>query len=195
MLTRRALLAAPTLLVTPASVTRAAIDLNVAAGRYRIDPSRTVTEFSVGQVGGKGISGQFTSLNGEIAIDPTDVRRSSVSVIIDTASVSTGDASTDNFIRGPSVFDTKKHPKAEFASRSVQQVSDRAATVQGRLTVRAISQRLALAVALEDLDAGREAVFTANTSFFRSLYGMDAGFPFYKNEVSLSIRAVCTKIG
>ena len=64
--------------------------LSEAAGQYRINASSHIA-FSVGQVGGGGISGDFANFRGTFRLDGRDIGRSTVQFTLVPASVRTGE--------------------------------------------------------------------------------------------------------
>ncbi len=90
-----------------------------AVGTWIIDGSHTSAEFVVRHLMVAKVRGSFGSVAGtiEVAEDPA---ASSVAVVIDTASVSTGDADRDGHIRTADFFDIENHPEMRFVSTAVR---------------------------------------------------------------------------
>lgn len=152
-----------------------------ASGRYAIAPSSRVA-FSVGQVGGGGISGVFTRFSGDFSIDPREVGRSSVTFSLDPGSVATGQARVDNFLRSSAVFDVNAYPVIAFRSTRVVQDVPESAVIEGMLSAHGRTRRESFRVTLLELQ-GRSIAFHVVGDVLRSPYGMDVGTPIYSNVV------------
>lgn len=155
--------------------------LSSAGGRYAIAPSSRIA-FTVAQVGGGGIAGQFRQFSGTFVIDATQVSRSSVSFTLRPASVETAQSRITGFLRSPAVFDVEAHPSIVFKSTKVTQTGPSSATIEGVLTARGITHDETFDVALLQ-HQGRHIAFHVTGDVLRSRYDMDVGTPIYSNVV------------
>ncbi|AHG92452.1 YceI family protein (plasmid) [Gemmatirosa kalamazoonensis] len=87
--------------------------------RYGIDAAHSSVGFSIGFMGMSTVHGAFTSYDGTILYDERDPTRSSVSVAIDVASISTNSRDRDRHLRSPDFFDAARYPRITFRSTSV----------------------------------------------------------------------------
>src|SRR4051812_26983482 len=89
-----------------------------ATGTWTIDPSHSEVGFSVRHLGISKTKGRFSAFSGDIVVadEPTE---SSVSVVIDMASVDTRDAGRDDHLRNADFFDVETFPTMTFRSTSV----------------------------------------------------------------------------
>lgn len=156
-----------------------------AGGRYAIEPSSRIV-FSVGQVGGGGIEGQFRQFSGTFIIDAARVSRSAVSFTLRPASVQAGQPRITNFLRSSAVFDVDNHPAITFRSTRVTQTGPRSATVEGVLSARGVARRESFEVVLLR-QQGRGIAFHVTGNVQRSPYGMDVGTPIYSNVVKFDM--------
>lgn len=90
-----------------------------AAGGWRIDPARSEIAFS-GTHAGAAFRGRFTRWSAALHIDPADITRSRIAVIIDTASASDGVSLHDETLPGTEWFDTATHPSATFEVTAIR---------------------------------------------------------------------------
>lgn len=90
------------------------------AGRYAITPSSRIG-FTVGQVGGGGIKGVFADFSGTFDLRADDLAHSTVSFELRPASVGTGQARIDEFLRSGAVFDAAHFDRIAFRSARVEQ--------------------------------------------------------------------------
>lgn len=159
--------------------------LSSAGGRYAIAPSSRIV-FSVGQIGGGGIEGQFRQFSGTFIIDAARVSRSAVSFTLRPASVQAGQPRITSFLRSSAVFDVDNHPAITFRSIRVTQTGPRSAVVEGMLSARGVTRRENFNVALLR-HQGRGVSFHVTGEVLRSPYGMDVGTPIYSNVVKFDM--------
>ncbi|MGH9804982.1 MAG: YceI family protein, partial [Candidatus Acidiferrales bacterium] len=76
-----------------------------AADRYQLDPVHSFVGFAVRHMAVSWVKGEFKEFSGEILYDPEDLSRSSVSVVIKTASLDTRNERRNNHLKSPDFFD------------------------------------------------------------------------------------------
>ena len=116
-------------------------------GVYILDPVHTFAEFVTQHLVVGHVQGRFDQVNGkaDIAEDPA---LSSLEVSIETASVSTHNAKRDEDLRSPRFFDVAKFPTMTYGSAKFVAELDGLWTVEGRLTIRDVTQPVPLSVNL-----------------------------------------------
>jgi polyisoprenoid-binding protein YceI len=89
------------------------------------------------------VKGDFKEFSGQVLFDEQNMKNSSVSVVIKTTSINTGEEKRDNHLRSPDFFDVQKFPEITFKS---QRVEDRGGSLVclGTLTIRGVSREVAL---------------------------------------------------
>src|SRR5438552_4959956 len=90
----------------------------LAADIYVADAVRSEAKFEVRQFL-TTLSGRFKEIRGTINLDPENLVASSVDFSIKTASVDTGSAERDQYLRSTDFFDAERHPQMTFKSRSI----------------------------------------------------------------------------
>ena len=158
-----------------------------AAGRYRVLPSSRI-HFSVAQMGGAAIVGEFRRFSG-IFVLARAIAGSSVTVTLDPASVSAADPRIENFIRSEAVFDAARFPAVSFRSSSVTRTGDNTASIEGRLTAKGRTRPARFTVTFAG-KTGRSLKFRVDGKLSRALFGMDVGTPVYSNMVVLDMELV-----
>ncbi len=137
-------------------------------------------------------SGQFQRYDGVVALDFAHPERSRIRISIDTASLRTGTALVDDFIKGESMLDTAHHPIASFASDSVIRTGERSLVIQGRLTIRSVTHPVAAtAVAEEDVGMAERSGrlrFRASAAFSRSAFGIGREVNLVDDQVEIAIK-------
>jgi polyisoprenoid-binding protein YceI len=132
---------------------------DLAAGAWRLDPTRSSIEFHVPHFWGLvTVKGHFDSYQGRLDLraDPA------IELTIDAASLQTGNRKRDQHLRSAAFFDAEHHPQLRFVSDSVALEGD-TLRVRGNLSARNSSIPLELDAQMRQLDGELEveAVTTA----------------------------------
>jgi polyisoprenoid-binding protein YceI len=162
------------------------VELQDAAGRYRIAPSGSRIVFSIPNAGGGALTGSFGSFSGSIVIDGGDISRSRVEIAIDPRSVAAGEERVERFLKSDAVFNAPPERQITFHSSRVKRTGDTTATVAGPLTARGKTHNETFQVELGALK-GRRIAFRVTGRVLRSRYGMDVGAPIYSNVVDFDM--------
>lgn len=173
--------AVPSPAVAPAPVT------------YILDSAHTQVVFSVERFGFSRVVGFFDDVTGEVVLDEAHPERSSVRATIPVASLDTGNAERDGFLRGDFWLKGGAFPNIEFRSTAVRLVGARQAEVTGELSVAGVTAPATMIVTLNNLGADphtrrQAAGFSATGSLMRATYGVRTAPPI-GNEVHFSIEA------
>jgi polyisoprenoid-binding protein YceI len=166
-------------------ITTRADTLAEVAGRYNIQPSSHVG-FTVAQVGGGGITGDFKKFSGVFSLNKSDISQSVISFTLYPESVSTGQARIESFLRSDAVFDSANFPTITFRSTQIKQTSADTAEVAGILTARGKSSPASFQANLAD-HGKNSIIFHVQGKVMRSRYGMDVGTPIYSNVVQFDM--------
>lgn len=156
-----------------------------AAGNYGITGASRI-HFSVAQVGGGGIVGDFGKFSGNFRIDGNNIGRSSVEFTLYPESVETGESRVEDFLKSSAVFDSATYRTVTFRSTSIRQTGPDSAAVEGTLTARGKARKEQFSVKLTDWNS-RQISFKIRGSIFRAPYGMDVGTPIYSNVVEFDM--------
>ena len=89
-----------------------------SAGTWTIDPGHAEVGFVGRHFGLTKVRGRFTVVEGTIVLDE-EPAESTVEVVIDMASVSSGDQARDDHLRSADFFDVDRFPTATFRSTGV----------------------------------------------------------------------------
>ena len=159
---------------TPPSVERAP----GLAGNYILDPAHASVVWSISHVGISNYTARFDDINGTLSFDPLSPENSRVDIIIDPASVSTGDTEFDETIgSGGSYFATGKYPEIRFVSTNIKISGDNTGIITGDLTFRGKTLPLVLDTVFNGAGksfghSGKTLGFSATGSFLRSDFGL-----------------------
>jgi len=167
---------------------------------YTIDPHHTFPHFELDHLGYSWIRGRFDRTAGRFTLDPA-ARTGTVELVIQTASVTTGDSergerprARDEHLRTPDFFNVAEFPSMTFRGSAATWRDDAPAVIDGQLTLLGVTRPLALTVTQwkcgpDPRTQGKRymcgGVFTG--SFMRSDFGMKFGVGPVSDEVKLWI--------
>jgi polyisoprenoid-binding protein YceI len=138
-------------------------------GRWTIDTSHSHIQFVARHMMISKVRGSFREFSGTVVIgeDPT---QSTVEVVINAASIDTGDANRDEHLRSPDFLDVEHHPQISYRSIAVRPDGNKW-TVDGLLTVKGVTREVGMSVefcgAQPDPWGNVRAGFIANTEIDR----------------------------
>src|SRR5262249_17900675 len=111
---------------------------------WKIDGTCSSIRFAVRHLVVAKILGQFRSWNADLAIDESDLTRSSVNVTIDAGSVDTGNKERDAHLAAPHFLHATEFPVLTFRSRRIERARDDSYRVIGDLTMRGVTREVTL---------------------------------------------------
>jgi polyisoprenoid-binding protein YceI len=94
--------------------------LDDIAGDYVLDPSHTRGGFSARHAMVTKVRGQFDEFEGTAHVDTENPAASTISVTIQAASATTGNAQRDGHLKTPDFFDIENYPTITFVSTDVE---------------------------------------------------------------------------
>jgi polyisoprenoid-binding protein YceI len=165
----------------------------LAADTYELDPGHTFPAFAIDHMGYSTHTGRFNRTTGEFVLDRKG-DGSSVNVVIQTASIDTGDERLEEKLRSADFFNVERFPDMRYRSTKVTWTGETTAEVAGELTLLGITRPVALSITearcsvhpyLRTWWCG----FAVQGQLRRSDFGMTAGIPMVGDEVRISIQA------
>ncbi|MEJ6399463.1 YceI family protein [Yoonia sp. 208BN28-4] len=142
MLTRRTIM-----VCLPALIAAPKISL-AAPVAYRLDAARSQVGFSV-TAAGEAYAGTMPITSADLALDFGQVSNSRVSVTLRPAAAQMGIIFATQALKSAEVLDTARFPLIQFESTSIRTGATSAeAVVNGRVTVRGVTQPISLAARL-----------------------------------------------
>ena len=144
---------------------------------WRFDPSHTTVEFSVKKLFFFTVRGRIAVSEGTVVLDETDIANSSVSAVLKTESINTGNNRRDEHLRGTDFLAADKHPEIRFESSRVGPGRDRdTISVRGTLTIKGETAGVELDVSEVDRSQsprGEEVIYyVATTELDRFDFGI-----------------------
>lgn len=168
-----------------------------AVQTYVIDPSHSRLGFSVRHLGFSKVRGSFEQFEGTVRMEEGDLATLEAEAVVQTQTVTTGDAKRDEHLRSGDFFLVEEHPTITFKSTGVKDISGSAFTLVGDFTMRGVTRQIELAA--EYLGSGKDpwgnekAAFEARTKLNRKDYGLnwnaalEAGGFLVSDEVEITI--------
>ena len=145
-----------------------------ARGTWTIDPTHSQAEFIARHLMVTKVRGGFDISSGSIVVadDPTE---STLDVVLDVASVSSGTADRDAHLTSADFFDVESFPEIRFRSTSVEP-SGSAWKLLGDLTIKDITKPVVLDFEflglINDPWGNPKAAFSASTEIEREDWGL-----------------------
>jgi polyisoprenoid-binding protein YceI len=157
---------------------------------FVIDPFHTVPYFETDHLGFATMRGRFDKATGKFSIDRGG-KTGALEVVIQTASVSTGDTeregrprTRDEHLRTPDFFNAAEFPTMTYRSTAVKFAGDNPDVIEGNLTLLGVTKPVALKVERwrcgpDPRTQGKryQCGGNASGSFKRSDFGMKFGLP------------------
>ncbi|HKQ30119.1 MAG TPA: YceI family protein, partial [Burkholderiales bacterium] len=112
---------------------------------YVIDPAHTFPHFEVTHMNLSTHHGRFNRTSGWIMLDRA-ARRGAIELVIDAASVDTGDPALEQRLRGEDFFDSGNFPQIKFRADKFRFDDDKPIGIDGELTLRGVTRPVTLAV-------------------------------------------------
>jgi polyisoprenoid-binding protein YceI len=173
----------------------------LAPGTWRVDPGHAEVGFVGRHLRFTKVRGRFTGVDGTVTV-AEEIERSGVLVVIDVASVSSGDATRDDHLRSDDLFDVATYPTATFRSTGVD-VDGASGRLHGDLTIKGTTRPVTLEVEqlglVTDPWGGERAVFSAHATIDREDWGLtwnmvlEAGGLLVSKEIRLEIEVELVK--
>jgi polyisoprenoid-binding protein YceI len=165
---------------------------------WKIDPDHTVAAFTVRHFMITLVRGQFNRISGSLHFDPATPALGTVTVEIESASISTGVPKRDEHLRGPDFLEVDKYPLIRFKSTGIEPVSLNGFILTGDLTIRDVTRSIAMDAEYlgqvkspfdEDISLGFSASARINRRDFGVswYFNLENGGPVAGNDVFLNL--------
>jgi polyisoprenoid-binding protein YceI len=143
---------------------------------WNIDTVHSGINFSVRHMVVSKVRGRFAKFSGTLALDESDLTRSTIEVAIDAASIDTGTPQRDGHLKSPDFLDAERFPELRFKSARIEKVDGDRYRVSGSLTIRDVTREVALDVEYggraKDPWGNERVGFIARTSIDRRDFGL-----------------------
>jgi polyisoprenoid-binding protein YceI len=170
---------------------------------WTVDPAHSEIQFKVKHLVISTVSGSFEAFEGTVETKNGEFENADISFTADVNSVSTNQEDRDNHLKSDDFFHAEKYPKLKFNSTSVNKAGDQQYQVVGDLTIRDVTNEIALDVVhggtvedhLGNTKAGFELAGTIDRKEFGLTYSAvtEAGNVVVGNEVKLLMNVQLAK--
>ena len=157
------------LLVLTASVLSFVGMTDASAMEWGVTPQNSQVAFEASG-SGYNTKGIFKDYKTEIEFDPETPEEASIRVTLDMRSASTGAADTDQTLQSEDLFDSGRHPTAEFIARGAKPDGGGKYVLNGQLTLKGVTRPVTLPFSI-DIAEGIAAV-KAETKINRLDFGV-----------------------
>lgn len=134
---------AVTLLLFTVPLVAQNIDL-INAEIFAIDRSHSRLDFTIGFLGMTRVRGSFNDYAATILYDDAQPERSSVTLVIDAASIDTASEFRDKDLKSEKFFDVAKHPRIVFQSTRIEKKKGDDYLVHGDLTIKGVTKAITI---------------------------------------------------
>jgi polyisoprenoid-binding protein YceI len=115
-------------------------DLNQLTGDYTLDVAHSRLGFVARHAMVTKVRGAFNEFDGTAHIDGSDPSRSTVNIVIKTASVDTRNAQRDGHLRTNDFFEIETYPEIVFTSTAIEQKDETTFQVTGDLQIKDVTR-------------------------------------------------------
>lgn len=141
---------------------------------WQADLDRSRLSFTAVQAGGE-FDGTFERFRPVIVFDPEELAGSRFDVVIETASVATGDRDRDALLVGEDFFASDRWPTARFEATRFAAAGPGRFRANGRLTIRDVTRDVTLGFSFDAAPDGRTARLAGGTAIGRLDFGVGQG--------------------
>jgi polyisoprenoid-binding protein YceI len=114
-----------------------------AAPKWEIDPAHAGIYFSIDHIYSK-TRGYFQDFTGTVMFSPDDLAGSRFDFDVAVKSINTANSKRDGHLNSGDFFDSGKYPTMSFKSTAVKHVKDNQYVVEGKMTVKDVSQTVSV---------------------------------------------------
>jgi polyisoprenoid-binding protein YceI len=150
------------------------------AGTWIIEPVNSEVSFTVRYLGVTRVHGRFNEIAGEIVTGPSPAG-SSVRASIVAASIDTGFAGRDTYLRGGDVLQADEHKELSFTAAGLRAAGSEY-LLDGELTIRGVTRPVSLTlqpggVAADPAEGGHVLGLAAAATISRAEFGFSQKLP------------------
>ncbi len=109
-----------------------------AATRYTLDAAHSTLEYQFVQAGARN-KGLFHKFAVTLSFSPSALPQSRLEVVVETASLDTGDQDRDDTMRSADLLDVAQYPQARFSATSITRTAA-GYDAAGKLTIRGVTR-------------------------------------------------------
>ena len=188
-------LATALLLSSCSSLLMPTVETQVAtlkAGQYKLDRAHASLLFKVQHLGLSTYVGRFNDFDASLDFDPDNIEESQLQGIIEIATLDINNKALAEDLLSSTWFNAATYPQATFTSKSVRPINENQFEFVGDLTWRGVTKSIDVLGTFHggasNILSGKYTLgFSAEASFLRSDFGMDAYIPIVGDQVDIEI--------
>lgn len=143
---------------------------------YPVERSHSYVGFSIKYMGYAMVKGRFANFDGTIRYDENDLSKTSVSFMVDVASIDTDNDWRDGDLKSDNWFDAETYPQMTFVSQRVEE-TDGGFNVIGDLTIKDVTKSVTIKMeppsgVLKDVRGDKQVIFNGSFTINRKEYGV-----------------------
>lgn len=175
------------------ALAQASTDANqVQGGFYKVESNHTLVRFSVNHFGFNEFFGVIPRASGVMELNPAHLEASKLDITVPVAGLSTTNPVLDAELKGGEWLDSGRFPAIRFVSRRIVRTGERAASIEGDLTLHGVTRPVTLearfgGAGVNPMDKAYTIGFSGVTSIHRSDFGVTKYVPFVSDEVVINI--------
>ena len=123
--------------------------LTELTGTYTLDPAHTRIGFVARHAMVTKVRGAFNEFEGTGVVDAADFTKSTVTVIIQAASIDTRNEQRDGHLRSNDFLAMDEYPQITFVSTGARQVDDSTFELTGDLTIKGVTNPITIPFSFE----------------------------------------------
>ncbi len=160
---------------------------------YLLDPAHTTITWSIDAAAGSAVSGKFSSVNGSLNLDESNLPNSKIFAVAKLNDLDTGNDTFNKKLLNSDFFDASHYPSVAFVSTKVEPTGKNSARVYGMMTIRGISKPEMLNVQFVkrgETDKHIKTIdFKASCEIKRSDFGLNMMLPAISDNVKIEIQS------
>jgi polyisoprenoid-binding protein YceI len=169
----------------------------IAADTYTLDSSHAFPRWQISHFGFSTHHGQFNKTSGKLTLDPK-AGKGSVEVVVDAASIATGDPELEKHLRSVDFFNVEKFPTLTFKSKSMKFENGKPVSAAGDFTMLGVTKPMTFRIAqvkcgMHPVSKKESCGAEVSGTLKRSVFGMTYGAPALGDTIKLTIQVEAAK--
>ena len=142
---------------------------------------------------------RFNKVSGDLVFDEKNPEKSSISVVIETATVDSNHEARDKHLRSPDFFNSAEFPQMKFVSTKITKTGAKTGKITGNLTLLGVTKPVTLDVKFNAktphfrIKDRIHAGFSARTKIKRSEWGMKKFLPAIGDDITIILEVEAIK--
>jgi polyisoprenoid-binding protein YceI len=160
-----------------------------AAQEWKVDKRRSSVTVQL-SMDGQPVEGRFGGYKAEILFDPEEPGDGAISIVIDAASLRTGDIQRDATLFSPQWLSGGAYPDIRLTSRTIKEIDAGNYRMEADLTIKGVTKRVAVPLTVED--EGTDGEIQAEARASQAAFGL--GRAEASDEITLVINLAATNL-